>query len=211
MKERITNMNDFCAIISGGEYSPLDNIENACYVIACDKGYEYAQKNGIIPDLVVGDFDSYKESIPDDIPLLDLPTEKDDTDTMAAMRYAVKLRYNNIVLYCAAGGRIDHFLGNIQAAMFATQYGVTVKIEDKNNSMCVITNQTITLPPKEGYSLSVLSLSDKCENVSIKGAKYELDDTTLTNKFPIGISNEWIGDVQINVGSGILLIIQSKL
>ena len=78
--------NKSCAIISGGEFSPINGIENADYIIACDKGYEHAAACGITPDLLVGDFDSYKGERDKRVPVLDLPVEKDDTDTMAAVR-----------------------------------------------------------------------------------------------------------------------------
>ena len=82
-------MEDFCAIISGGAFSPLENIEKAAFVIACDQGLAYAQRCKVKPDLLVGDFDSYQGKIPDGVPRLELPAEKDDTDTMAAVRCAV--------------------------------------------------------------------------------------------------------------------------
>ena len=79
-------MKKLCAIISGGRRAPLDGIENADWIIACDKGYQYGGEAGVRPQLLVGDFDSYTGSLPADIPILDLPVEKDDTDTMAAIR-----------------------------------------------------------------------------------------------------------------------------
>ena len=69
-----------CAIVSGGSFSPLDGIGRADFVIACDKGCEYTAACGIKPDLLVGDFDSYTGEKPEDVPVLGLPCEKDDTD-----------------------------------------------------------------------------------------------------------------------------------
>ena len=82
---------------------------------------------------------------------------------------------------------------------------------DNNNVIYIISNCYLTIPKKEGYSLSIFSLSDTCENVSIKGTKYSLDNETLNNTFPIGVSNEWIDDAIIKVGNGILIIMLSKL
>lgn len=79
-------MKAFCAIISGGEFAPLDGIEHAACVIACDRGYEYAARCGIKPDLLLGDFDSYTGALPAGVEVLRLPVEKDDTDTMSAVR-----------------------------------------------------------------------------------------------------------------------------
>ena len=82
-------MKQLCAIISGGQEDTLCGIEAADFIIACDRGYVYARNAGIRPDLLVGDFDSYRGALPADVPVLDLPVEKDDTDTMAAVRWAV--------------------------------------------------------------------------------------------------------------------------
>lgn len=204
-------MKKLCAIISGGRRAPLDGIENADRIIACDKGYQYAEEAGVRPQLLVGDFDSYTGSLPADIPILDLPVEKDDTDTMAAIRYAVQEGYSEIFLYCALGGRLDHLLGNVQSAVFAVERGCRVHIIDTDNLLYFFTDGTLTLPPRAGWSLSLLSLTDRCENVSVTGVKYPLRDATLTNGFPIGVSNEWRGEAQISVGGGVLLVVMSKM
>ena len=81
-------MKQLCAIISGGQEDTLCGIEAADFIIACDRGYFYARNTGIRPYLLVGDFDSYRGALPADVPVLDLPVEKDDTDTMAAVRWA---------------------------------------------------------------------------------------------------------------------------
>jgi len=199
------------AIISGGEFSPLDGIENADFIIACDKGLEYAKKSNVKPNLLVGDFDSFVGEIPSDIERLSLPVEKDDTDTMAAIRYCVEKGCNSITLYCALGGRLDHLIGNIQCATFAINNNIDIKIVDKNTKIFFIKNTNILLKKEEGYSLSVISISNVSKGVYIKGAKYPLNDAIITNDFPIGISNEWKNDVEISVLDGTLMIILSKI
>lgn len=204
-------MEKFCAILSGGEFSQPEGIQNADFVIACDRGYAYAKRLGIVPDLFIGDFDSLAESLPESVPALDLPCEKDDTDTMAAVRYAVGKGRRQIVLYCALGGRLDHLLGNLQAAAYAVRQGARVEIRDESNRIWLLQNGKLTLPPLPGYSLSLLAVSDTCKNVSVRGVKYPLEEATLTNSFPIGVSNEWRGDAQIRVGEGVLMVICSKM
>ena len=106
-------MKGLCAIISGGEYSPMDDIKAAEYIIACDRGYSYAKRSGIVPDLLLGDFDSYTGKLPEGAAVERLPREKDDTDTMHAVRRALELGFTRISLYCALGGRLDHTLANL--------------------------------------------------------------------------------------------------
>lgn len=204
-------MGKICAVISGGEYSGLDGIEKANYIIACDKGFEYAFENGIKPDIFVGDFDSYKGAVPTGIPVLKLPTQKDDTDTLAALKHAVAAGYGEIEIYCALGGRTDHTLANVQAAAFAVKSGAVVRIFGKETKMVVLSGGGITVPPEKDCSLSIFSLTDKCEGVTASGVKYPLENAEINNTFPIGVSNEWEGNAEISVKSGILAVVISKL
>ena len=201
-----------CAIISGGEYSPFfKDTDNADFVIACDKGLYYAQKEGIKPDLIVGDFDSFSGDLPKDIPVLKLPCEKDETDTMAAVSYAVENGFNEILILCALGARLDHLLGNLQTAAYAAKRGIDVKISDKDNEIRVFSKNELVFPKRTGFSISLVSLTDKCENVSVSGAKYELKNAVLNNFSTLGISNEWEGDSTVRVGKGVLAVVMSRL
>ena len=159
----------------------------------------------------MGDFDSYAGPLPEDVPRLSLPVEKDDTDTMAAIRHAVSNGCKRIYLYCALGGRLDHLLGNLQAAAYAARRGVWVRVVDEENEILVFSGGSVTVPEREGYSLSVFALSDRCAGVSIRGTKYELEDVTVENNFPVGVSNQWRGTAEITVEQGVLAIIQSRM
>lgn len=203
-------MERICAIISGGTFSPLTDIDKSDFIIACDKGYEYAKSKKITPDLIIGDFDSYSGNLPSEIPVLTLPCEKDETDTMAGVRYAAEHGFNKILLFCALGGRLDHLLGNIQTAAYAAKSGLNVKICDEQNEIYVFSNSSVSLPKKEDFSISLVALTDKCENVTVSGGKYELKNAVLTNTSTLGISNEWIGDITVSVSDGILAVIMSK-
>ncbi len=204
-------MKGVCAIISGGEYSPLSGIENADFVIVCDRGYDYALRSGVGFDLFVGDFDSCTEIPAESTKILSLPTEKDDTDTMAAMRYAVSEGYREIVLYCALGGRFDHAYANLQTAGYAAEAGCRVRIISNDCEIHVLHNSSLGIPKIDGFSLSVFSLSDSCEDVCEKGVKYPLDSAVLKNTFPLGVSNEWAENTaEISVKRGTLAVIISK-
>ena len=203
-------MKKLCAIISGGLEDDLAGVRDADFIIACDKGYAYAKSAGIRPDLLVGDFDSYKGALDETIPVLDLPVEKDDTDTMAAVRWAVSEGFSEIRLYCALGGRLDHLMGNIQALGFACEKGAKASLLGRDARLYLLRNDSITLPPCPGYSLSVLALTDRVLNVCISGVKYPLQGALVANTFPIGVSNEWEGEAHISCGDGILLVINAK-
>lgn len=97
-----------CIIISGGERSEITGINEGDFIIACDRGYEYAVNAHIVPDLAVGDFDSFSGKIEPGTVIREYPSEKDDTDTMIAVRYAVEHGFEEIAMFCALGGRLDH-------------------------------------------------------------------------------------------------------
>lgn len=206
-------MPNICAIISGGEYAPLINISQANFIIACDKGYEYALKSQITPQILLGDFDSCTVGLPQDIEIIKLPCEKDDTDTLAALRLAIERGYKEIYLYCALGGRLDHLYANLQAAHWAADMGAKVTIFADVQEIYIFKNATIKLPARPNHTLSVFSLKDTAQGVYLKNVKYPVANYTMTNTFPIGISNEWLGDktAEITVTDGVLMVICTKI
>ncbi len=204
-------MSNICLIISGGDFSPFTVPEGA-FVIACDRGYAYARRCGVRPDLVVGDFDSYGGEVAAGIPVRKLPVEKDDTDTVSALRCALSRGFEEITLVCALGGRLDHLLANLQAAVFAAKRGAALRIVGADTEILTLRPGSLRLPRKEGWSLSVFAAEDRCRGVSITGAKYELHDAELTNDFPLGVSNEWAAPMaEISLREGTMLIVQSHI
>lgn len=198
------------ALITGGVYTGLKKIEDCDFIIACDRGYEYCMENDIRPDLLIGDFDSYRKQVPDDIEVIRLPVMKDDTDTMHAYREIVSRGFDEVYLYCALGGRLDHSYANIQCAIFGARNGIdTIFINDEQ--IIVTDKDEIVLERKEGYGFSLFA-ADEIADLSILGGKYEVHDICLRNDFPLGQSNEWKDDrVTIRKGKGVLIIIESKL
>jgi len=200
-----------CGIVSGGEKGPFDGIDECDLIIACDKGYTHLSQEGIAADLFVGDFDSCDEGTLDNIPRLELEQEKDDTDTLAAIRFALGQGITQLRMYCCFGGRMDHFLGNIQAAAYAASQGVKVSMCDENTEMYFINSGSITIEKREGYSVSLLSITDETTGVWIEGAKYSLKDQKISNLFPIGISNQWKDDITITIKSGVIAVMCCKM
>ena len=201
-----------CVVISGGEYCDLPkDIQKIDHLIACDRGWQYAQRMKLTPNLIVGDFDS--SPVPEtEIPVHRAPTRKDDTDTMLAVRHALALGYQDLLIACAFGGRLDHSFANLQTAAYAVSKGARVRLVGIDADAIAWTGGTEWVPRREGWSLSVFSLSQCCEGVTICGTKYECEDATLSNSFPIGVSNTWHADAaKIYVKKGILLILQAKL
>jgi len=181
------------------------------FIYCADGGYIHAQKQGIEPDIIVGDFDSSVQPDSTTAKVIKLPCEKDDTDTYYIARQIVAEKYNHAVFCGVTGGRLDHTFANIQMLKFLEANGIDAEIIDKDTNIKVITNRSTVLPSQNNCYFSVFSLDEKCIGVSEKGGKYQLSDVELTNDFPIGVSNEFAGeDVEISVKKGSLLIITTK-
>lgn len=213
--------NENCYIILSHIEGRLEEIavpEEGSFVICADGGYEKAVSAGIKPDIIIGDLDSYSgDELPEDIPLKKLPVEKDVTDTDSCLEYAIDQGFVSIFIIGGLGGRCDHSIANIQNivrySQFSEKLGCAPKIimADKYNYLLALTDDSVQLPRLDGYKVSLLSFTEKCEGVTVTGVHYPLEDYTLTNTFPLGVSNEFEDDVMtLEVRKGTLLVIMSK-
>jgi thiamine pyrophosphokinase len=203
------NMNNgTCYIVGAGDNYGIDFVpRSGDYVIAADGGFRYLEQAKITADLLIGDFDTLRHK-PDHPHIITLSSEKDDTDTLAAVQEGIKLGYSQFCFYACTGGRIEHTIANIQMLTFLSQNGMKGFIFDKNSIITAVTNGTITFSPHKDGFVSVFSLSEHSTGVCLKGVKYEPDNAHLTNTFPIGVNNEFIGkESSFFVNDGTLLIV----
>ena len=211
-----------CRIFSAGDCAFKEGdirIDKDDFVIAADAGVRHCRMLGINPDLYLGDFDSASEeekNVIDEIAKKDpkkvvfLPAVKDDTDTRAAIREGWKRGYRKFVLYGALGGRLDHTLANIQCLQGVTEDGGLACIVDKDVRIDVLTeDRQMNLEETEKGIISVFSLGERAELVTIEGLKYEMKNGVILNTFPVGVSNEFVGKkAMIKVEKGQLLVIR---
>ena len=196
-----------CYIVGAGDFNEKTlDITDGDIVIAADGGYEYLDKIGIKPDIYMGDFDSApKPQTNADIEVF--KCEKDDTDTLLAVKHGFELGFKSFKIYGGCGGRADHTFSNIQTLAYIVSRGGRAMLFG-NSEVYTVTDSEVSFGGDMKGKISVFSLSDKAEGVSIKGLKYELEDSVLTNLFPRGVSNEFIGKPsEISVKNGLLLII----
>lgn len=201
-----------CVIIGGGDildYSAVSaHISADDFIICADSGYDHCAALGISANIVVGDFDSLRSEVPPSIPRIQLPPEKNYTDTMHAVHEAVKLGYNHIFMTGMLGGRLDHTFANLQSLAFLAEQNIHVLLTDGVTHAYCIHNCGITLPKQENCYFSLLPLSGTCTGVNIVGAKYLLHNHTLHPSLPRAVSNEFLeSDAEISVGNGTLLIL----
>lgn len=202
-----------CLIITGAPRCFIPPVlKNADYIIACDRGYRHAVNEGIIPDLVVGDFDSYPGEIAPGIDIIKEKPEKDDTDTMIALRRALEMEFSDIVICGALGGRVDHEVANLSLCAFAAERGARCTLVDEHHQIFAMEDGTCRISRGRWTKISIFSMDRKSEGVTLRGLRYPLTDAELTNTYPLGISNEFIkDDAEISVKKGMLLIILSDL
>lgn len=197
-----------CYIVSAGENYGLDFTPGPSdFVIAADAGYRYLAEAGIPAGLVIGDFDTLRD-IPRHPHVTVLQPEKDDTDTVAALRAGLEAGYARFHFYCGTGGRIDHTLANIQTLAYLARRGMRGLLFDRDCVLTAVTDGALSFAPVSSGYLSVFSLSDRAEGVCLRGLKYPLEDAELSNTFPLGVSNEFLGQASsVSVGKGTLLVV----
>lgn len=156
------------------------------FVIACDGGVAVLKKYGIVPNVTIGDFDSLGY-VPKGDKVITLPVKKDLTDVAYALEYACSLGADEIYIYGASGGKLDHTMANIQLSQMYSQKNVFCVFFGKTN-FCSITDAGLKFPKSTGR-LSVFA-EGKAEGVSLKNLTYSLENAEL-NLFPLGVSNSF--------------------
>lgn len=176
-------------------------------VIACDGGYEHCRKWKIRMDLVVGDFDSLGY-LPEHPHVVRLKPEKDETDTGYAVKIGLEQGCREFVIYGGIGGRMSHTIANIQLLCDLAGKGCHGTLIGKGTWCRVICNEEICFAKgKSGY-LSVFCMGDKALGVYESGLKYQLEDAVLTKEYPVGVSNEFVGEEsRVSVREGMLLLV----
>lgn len=197
-----------CFIIGAGPFYGLPVAPGPeDVVLAADGGYRHCQTAGITPDLLLGDFDSLESERPNDLPTHTFPVEKDDTDTMLAIRYGLEQGYETFHLYGGTGGRMDHTLANLQALGFLARHGARGYLYEEHMVFTALCNGSLTLPARAEGIFSLFCLGAEAQGVSIQGGQYPLDHGALSPFFPLGVSNHFQGQpVHIDVEDGCVLV-----
>ena len=178
------------------------------YVIAADRGYDSLMAYGVVPDLAVGDFDSLGYQ-PDHPNVIQLPVEKDDTDMVFALRKGLELGYRRFLLLGGVGGRLEHTLANLQLLDWLTgQGGQGFLAGEKTVATAIRGPASLTFPAAMSGYLSAFCNSGTAEGVTLENLKFPLEHSTLTSSFPLGVSNQFLGQsARVSVEKGSLLLI----
>lgn len=191
-------------------------IEKADMILCADSGANIVYKAGILPHVLLGDFDSVDQEVfqyflDQKTKTVRYKAEKDVTDTEIAIEYAINQGATEITLLGVTGSRLDHTLANI---FILEKYmnEVHCKILDRNNRIELLSDyETRVFTKNEFPYLSLIPISKKVKGVTTEGMKYPLTSAILSRKDSYGISNEIIDfDGSVSVTRGLLAVIQSR-
>ena len=193
----------FCAAGFEALIAPLTGRE---LVIAADGGLRYTQALGISPQAIIGDFDSL-HYVPQGAEVF--PVEKDDTDSMLAVKLGLSRGYDRFLLYGAMDGeRLDHTVANYQLLSFLADHGARGILVGNQFCATVIKNGGLRFPGGKEGDISVFCMGKDARGVNIRGLYYPLENGTLTSGFPLGVSNHFTQDpATVSVEDGSLLIL----
>jgi len=206
-------------IFANGEADDLDFFgqiaENADYIICSDGGANFAAQLGIVPHLIVGDFDSLDKDVKADyksrqVAFAEFPIGKDSTDLELAVELALQKPSDEIVILGGYGGRVDHFLGNIQTLVMAAKANIKASLASSTTKAFII--DIFAEIPRDDYDyISLVPLEAEVSGITTTGLKYPLRSGTLHIGTTVGISNEFVDSVAtVAVDSGLILAICTK-
>lgn len=203
-----------CVIVGGAKISDYDFVKSYLskndFFIFCDGGLNHRERLEITPDLIVGDFDSAplpKTSVETII----LPREKDDTDTVFAVKEALNRGFDDFLLIGVAGERLDHTLVNLYCLLMLHEKGLNAVIVDDFSEMEIVGKEVKYISPDYSY-FSLVNIGGVAEKVTIKNAKFPLENAEITSTYQYATSNECLENMQaeVSVGKGNLLLIKVR-
>lgn len=177
------------------------------FVIAVDAGFAHLEALGVVPDMAVGDFDSLGY-VPKCRRVSRHPVKKDKSDMELALEKAVAWDYDELIIYGALGGRLDHTIANLQLfATFSERELYVTAVGDTFALRLLTGPDVLELPDLDAGIVSVLAANDRVRGVIERGLEYSLNDEDLTNRTSRGLSNELTGEpARIAVEEGTLYV-----
>lgn len=213
-----------CILVAAGEMdipqlrTAIGHTSRENFLIeAADAGYDYLREIRVMPDIVIGDGDSSvtfnqyikHQSEHPDTEYVCLPTHKDDTDTLAALKEGVKRGVREFYIFGAMGGmRLDHAVANIQCLSWLKSHGAGGYIISENCVFTVINHEKACFSEKYSGWFGAFAMEKKVGPVNIEGMEYNMENGWLQNDFPLGVSNTFTGEkAYISVDQGYTLLV----
>lgn len=214
-----------CLIITGGkidESFARSFLEKECVqkIIAVDRGLETVWHLGLVPDYIVGDFDSVDARVLEEFRKLPFIVweqhrpEKNETDTELARNRALTLGCDRILFLGATGGRLDHMLANIHTLYGCMEKGVEAYLIDAQNRICLLDQgRTFCRSSQWGRYISFLPYTDQVIGITLTGFRYPLEKKNLYKgtEAGLGVSNELAEESgEISFTDGVLVCVETR-
>ena len=182
------------------------------YLIAADGGMDILNRAGIVPDLFIGDFDSFSGIIPEGVEIIRLNVRKDDTDSMRCALTAKERGYAELCLLGASGGSMSHTFSNYSVLSFLADNNIKAVMSNKNEDVRVLGAGEYSFRNLNGCEFSVFPFG--CESVVVSyagGVEYPAKGLKLCENSSLGKSNVFrSNDVKIAVNKGKAIVFTSK-
>ena len=204
-----------CVIVGGAGINNYDYIRGRLcaddYIVFCDSGLRHLEPLQVKPSLIVGDFDSH-DNPHLDVETIVLPCEKDDTDTVFAVKEAIKRGFDDFLLIGVVGARLDHTLGNVSILLYLDSVGKKGIIIDDYSEMEIVSNEPAYI--EESYAFfSLINITGTAKGITIENAKYLLNNAKITCEYQYGVSNEVLPGktAKVSILDGKLLLIKDRM
>lgn len=210
-----------CILVLAGDFTMREIPvlrDDHTILMAADGGIHYLLEMGLEPDYCIGDYDSisekdkvwlkgFEERYPDHCKTL--PVMKDDTDALAAIRWCISMGITEFDIFGALGGRLDHSYANIQLLKFLKNRGCNGRLYNADGSEIIYCMKGGDFRQVTGNGLlSIFSYTEK-STVTLDGLKYNGEKLEVSNDFPIGVSNEKMGEIgSIQVFDGEIIVME---
>lgn len=194
-----------CVIFCAGGFRQLaEPVDSTDFLLAADGGLAHLEKLGLTPNGIIGDFDSLGY-IPQGAQVF--PVEKDDTDSMLAVRKGLELGYRRFVLYGALDGpRLDHTVANLQTLCYLADHGAEGYLAGLSYMVTAVKDGSLAFSAEARGILSLFCMGAEARGVTLKNLKYPLENGCLSSGFPLGVSNHFTGqEALVQVKQGTLL------
>ena len=179
------------------------------FVIACDAGLNHLKKLRLKPKLIVGDFDSHKKPN-SSVETIVLPREKDDTDSVFALKTAISRGFSHFIFLGMTGNRLDHTLGNLSLLLRCHEKNLSATMLDDFSEIQLVGKKEVEISDSFQY-FSLLTISGSASGVTVKNAKFPLENAVLTpENNQLGVSNEILPGKKalVSVQNGLLLLVK---
>lgn len=185
-------------------------------LIAADGGAINCQRLGLVPDVVIGDFDSLGRDQLANLEtagtkMIKFPAHKDFTDLELAVQYAQEQGIKDIVIFGALGARWDQTLANLLLPASLRFASIQIRIIEGSQEIQLLREgRTLILAGTPGDIVSLVPIDGDANGITTQGLEYPLSDESLLFGATRGVSNTLLQDkASVYLKSGMLMCILS--